>query len=65
MVRIVDVERLNDCTVLFLDGPTPKTAWKKLKINGEVFSPIPVYDIKGVVAVSESGFLAGQIVEFV
>lgn len=64
MRRIVDVAELHDCVVLFLDGPTPRMAWRELLINGKTFSPVPVYDIDNVVAVKGIGFSIGQTVEF-
>ena len=64
MIKIAEMERLGEISVLFLDGDTPATDWNKVVIGGVKYDPVPVYDIKQVVAVVGNNFFSGQEVEF-
>ena len=64
MIKIAATEHLGQISVLFLDGDTPATNWNKIVVNGVRYDPVPVYDIKQVVAVIGGNFSVGQEVEF-
>lgn len=64
MVKIIGVEKINDCSVLFLDNSPPSTGWNTIVIGGKEYAPVPVYDMKETVAVKGFGFVEGQTVSF-
>ena len=64
MIKIVDLEKIDSISVLFLDSDLPRAGWNKVVIDGIKYAPIPVYDMEKVVAVVGDGFYCGQEVEF-
>lgn len=66
MRKIVSQFRIADkYTVLRLDGPIPMRPYRKYRIDGVAFEPVPVYDLPNCIAISEYREFVGKTVEFI
>lgn len=51
--------------VLVLDEMPTKTPYRKFRIKGNIYNPVPVYDLKNCIAIESDESFLGETVEFV
>lgn len=45
-MKITECISIADMTVLFLPEDMPKSGWRKVRVDGILFDPIPVMDVR-------------------
>ncbi len=54
----------NKTTLLFLSEDIPDKEWWKVKINGVIYEPLIVYDLKAAVGINAPLECTGEEIEF-
>lgn len=65
MCVIVSEWTVGKYTVLELDQDLPMKRYRKYRIDGADYDPVPVYDLPKHIAVETQGSFKGKTVEFV
>lgn len=67
MLKIVDEFQIGKYMVLKLDGNIQDTKdYRKYRIDGKIYNPVPVYDMgNNVIAVESENSFFGKTVDFV
>lgn len=64
MSIVVHEFHIKEYAVLKLDT-LPKHTYKKYKIAGQEYDPVPLYDTQNCIAIKGKGTFVGETVEFV
>lgn len=67
MCNIIGQWKIDGYTVLELDNNPPMKPYRKYKIDGIIYEPVPVYDLPKSIAIKKVGDFnfEGMIVEFI
>ena len=65
MCKVIGEWIIGKYTVLELDQDPPMRHYRKYRIDGVDYDPVPVYDLPGHIAVETQGSFKEKIVEFV
>lgn len=65
MITIVNEWRVGRYAVLELDQDLPMECYRKYRIGGVDYDPVPVYDLPRTIAVEAAGSFKGKTVEFI
>lgn len=65
MRKIISQWSIGKYTVLEMDRELPMEKYKKFRIDGKEYEPVPVYDLPNHIAVEAQGNFTGKTVEFV
>ena len=65
MSKILSQWQVGEYTALELDSDIPMKSYRKYRIDGREYTPIPVYDFPKHIAIEEKGYFVGKTVEFV
>lgn len=63
-MQIIQDDQLGKYRVFKIDGQRPR-GYTHYKIGGEIFTPVPVFDMPGYLAIESNSSHIGQEIEFV
>lgn len=63
--KVISQLSVGKYTALELDIGLPVSGYKKFRIDGKEYEPVPVYDLPNHIAIEEKGKFEGKTVEFI
>ena len=63
--RILEQWKIGRYTVPELDNDPPMKPYRKYRIDGIIYDPVPVYDLPRSIAIEDNGKFKGKMVEFI
>ena len=64
MSKIIDEMQMQEIKVLKVEE-IPNVEYKKLRIAGVEYDPLPIFDAKNCVAIKSEKKLKGEVIEFI
>ena len=65
MYKVISQWNIGKYVALELNQSLPKTEYRKYRISGKEYEPIPVYDLPKHIAIEATGNFEGETVEFI
>lgn len=65
MRKVLSQWEIEKYTALELDDDIPLESYKKYRINGKDYDPVPLYDLPRHIAIEGKGDFVGNTVEFI